>query len=77
MINFSIQYHSQAYPFSPSSEEAAAYFNSIYPSNDYLTLEPTYQLYQPIFYQPPTYTQYYLCKPDCDAERSTADSEDL
>lgn len=65
MINFPMQYHSQVFPFYASSEEAAIYFNSMYPSYDYQNLEPTYQIYQPIYYQAPSFPVYTLVKPDC------------
>ncbi len=71
MMNLGFNYSPFAY-YSP--ENAAAYYNSMYPPYNMAYMESYPPYYQTNSMHYPYYPPYSHCKTDSEAERSTADS---
>lgn len=62
--------------FYAQPEDAANYFNSLAPVENYYLDSSNTFYYQTISYSYPYYPQYSYCKVNSEAERSTSDSDD-
>lgn len=62
--------------FYAQPEDAANYFNSLAPMENYFLDSSSAFYYQTIPYSYPCYTTYSYCKASVEAERSTSDSDE-